>query len=194
MSSTSASDAQPGVGGVAPLRVARWFNTPQPLALDALRGRVVAVHAFQMLCPACVSHGLPQAARLHEMFGRNDLVVIGLHTVFEHHAVMGADALQAFIHEYRLRFPIGIDEPDPRGSLPKTMAAWDLQGTPSLLLFDRLGRLQLKHFGHLDDLALGVVLGQLMAQRDAHEPVPREAPGAAAGCTDDGCAADARTA
>ncbi|MBE7416839.1 MAG: redoxin domain-containing protein [Ideonella sp.] len=193
MSSTSASDARPGLGSVAPLRVARWFNTPQPLALDALRGRVVAVHAFQMLCPACVSHGLPQAARLHEMFARDDLVVIGLHTVFEHHAVMGADALQAFIHEYRLRFPIAIDEPDAQGSLPRTMAAWDLQGTPSLLLFDRQGRLQLKHFGHLDDLALGVVLGQLLTQRDAQRSLPGEVAGTAAGCSDDGCAADTRT-
>lgn len=216
MSATAASDPQPGATALPPLRTSRWFNTPQPLALAALRGRVVAVHAFQMLCPACVSHGLPQAARLHEAFARDDLVVIGLHTVFEHHAVMGAEALQAFIHEYRLRFPIAIDEPDPHASLPKTMAAWNLQGTPSLLLFDRQGRLQLKHFGHLDDLALGVVLGQLLAQRsqmemgalpvdgagdgahegahaDAHEGA-HEGSGAAAAaaCADEGCAVDAR--
>lgn len=194
MSATVASDAPLDGLPAPPLRASRWFNTPQPLALEALHGRVVAVHAFQMLCPACVSHGLPQAARLHDTFARDDLVVIGLHTVFEHHAVMGADALQAFIHEYRLRFPIGIDEPDPHGSLPKTMAAWALQGTPSLLLFDRRGRLQLKHFGHLDDLALGVVLGQLLAQRDRGGPWPGEAAGAGEGCTDDGCAADGRAA
>ena len=36
-----------------------------------------------MLCPACVSHGLPQAARLRETFAPEDLAVIGLHTVFE---------------------------------------------------------------------------------------------------------------
>ena len=27
----------------------RWFNTAAPLTLDALRGRVVMLHAFQML-------------------------------------------------------------------------------------------------------------------------------------------------
>ena len=32
-----------------------WLNTEEPLCLAALRGRVVMVHAFQMLCPGCVS-------------------------------------------------------------------------------------------------------------------------------------------
>ena len=43
-----------------PLQVSHWFNTPGPLSLEALRDRVVALHAFQMLCPGCVAHGLPQ--------------------------------------------------------------------------------------------------------------------------------------
>ena len=44
-----------------PLEAARWFNTVEPLTLDLLRGRIVVIEAFQMLCPGCVSHGLPQA-------------------------------------------------------------------------------------------------------------------------------------
>lgn len=144
------------------LHVSLWFNTPEPIELEALRGKVVAIHAFQMLCPACVSLSLPQAIKLRDTFPEDQLAVIGLHTVFEHHRVMGADALEVFIHEYRLRFPIGIDEADPLNPLPKTMAAWSLQGTPSLVLLDRHGRAQLNHFGHLDDLALGAVIGQLL--------------------------------
>jgi hypothetical protein len=146
-----------------PLRVSRWFNTPAPIELDALRGRVVVIHAFQMLCPACVVHGLPQVVKLRETFAEDQVAVVGLHTVFEHHAVMGAEALEAFIHEYRLRIPIGIDEADPHGNLPLTMAAWGLQGTPSLLVLDRQGRLRLKQLGRLDDMALGAVIGQLLA-------------------------------
>lgn len=45
-----------------PLQVSEWLNTPQPISLAPLRGRVVVLHAFQMLCPACVAHGLPPAA------------------------------------------------------------------------------------------------------------------------------------
>ena len=33
------------------LAVSEWFNTPVPLTLEALRGRVVLLHAFQLLCP-----------------------------------------------------------------------------------------------------------------------------------------------
>jgi hypothetical protein len=149
---------------VPPLFVSRWFNTSAPVTLESLRGRLVAIHTFQMLCPGCVAHGLPQATKLRETFPEDQLAIIGLHTVFEHHSVMGADALQVFIHEYRLRFPIGIDEADQPGPIPKTMAAWGLQGTPSLVLLDREGTVQLKHFGGIDDLALGAFVGQLLAK------------------------------
>ncbi|WP_266168868.1 peroxiredoxin family protein [Dyella subtropica] len=144
------------------LHVSRWYNTPKPIALDALRGRVVAIHAFQMLCPGCVTHGLPQAVRLREAFPEDQLTVIGLHTVFEHHAVMGPEALEAFIHEYRLAFPIGVDEADSHSPVPKTMAAWGLRGTPSLVLLDQEGHVQLNHFGRIDDMALGAIVGALV--------------------------------
>lgn len=148
-----------------PLQVARWFNTPTQITLDALRGRVIALHAFQMLCPGCVAHGLPQALRMHELFAPEQLAVIGLHTVFEHHAVMERpEALQAFIHEYRLGFPIGTDQPDPRAGVPLSMQALGLRGTPSLLLLDKQGRIRLRHFGRIDEMQVGALIGQLIAE------------------------------
>ena len=61
-----------------PLQVAQWFNTREPLSLESLRGRVVLLHAFQMLCPGCVEHGIPQARRVHEAFSPDQVTVIGL--------------------------------------------------------------------------------------------------------------------
>ena len=174
---------------IPPLEVSRWFNTGEPLSLNDLRGQVVVIHAFQMLCPACVSHGLPQASRMREVFAPEELVVIGLHCVFEHHAVMGAAALEAFIHEYRLRFPIGIDAPAPQGPLPRTMAAWGLEGTPSLVLLDRSGQPVLKHFGSIDDMVLGGLIGRLIA---AQPPSENAAPSMRGATTDQGvCGPDA---
>jgi hypothetical protein len=46
------------------LQVSHWLNADSPITLARLRGRVVVVHAFQMLCPSCVSHGLPQATKI----------------------------------------------------------------------------------------------------------------------------------
>ncbi len=147
-----------------PLQVSRWLNTPEPVSLAALRGRVVLLHAFQMLCPGCVSHGIPQAQRVHRLFPADELVVIGLHTVFEHHDVMNAEALRVFLHEYRVDFPVGIDQPGDGDPIPLTMRSYGLRGTPSLMLIDRRGNLRLQHFGQIDDLQLGAALGQLLPE------------------------------
>jgi hypothetical protein len=126
-----------------PLHASRWFNAPVAPTLAGLRGRVVLIEAFQMLCPGCVSHALPQAARVHASFAPDAVAVIGLHTVFEHHAVMTPDALDVFLHEYRITFPVGVDEAVPGQAVPRTMQALALRGTPSLLLLDRAGEIAL---------------------------------------------------
>jgi peroxiredoxin len=144
------------------LQVQRWFNAPGPITLQGLRGKLVVVHAFQMLCPGCVSHAIPQAKRLHEFAKGSDLVVLGLHTVFEHHEAMTPVSLEAFLHEYRISFPVGVDQPGS-DALPKTMEAYRMRGTPSTVVIDREGRIARHSFGADDDLALGLFLGQLLA-------------------------------
>ena len=131
--------------------------------LPALAGRVVAVYAFQMLCPGCVANALPQAQRLREAFAESDLAVIGLHTVFEHHAAMTEAALEAFIHEYRLTLPVGVDRPGEDGPIPRTMRRYGMRGTPSTIVIDRDGVVREHAFGQVDDLALGVLVGSLVA-------------------------------
>ena len=145
-----------------PLQVSEWINAPAALDLAALRGKVVMLHAFQMLCPGCISHGLPQAERTHRIFAEDGVVVIGLHTVFEHHAVTGPDALRAFVHEYGWTFPIGIDRATEGSRIPQTMRAYALQGTPSLVLIDRAGQVRLQYMGKVEDIALGALIGRLL--------------------------------
>lgn len=73
-------------------------------------------------------------------------------------------ALEVFIHENRLPIPVAVDEPVPGHPLPRTMRHYALKGTPSLLLFGRDGELRLNHFGALDDMLVGRLIGQLMAE------------------------------
>lgn len=173
------------------LQVATWLNTPRPLSLEALRGKVVMIEAFQMLCPGCVSHGLPQAARVAETFGPDEVVVIGLHTVFEHHEAQGTRvALEAFLHEYKLRFPVAIDAPSPEGDVPQTMAAYGLRGTPTLILIDREGNLRKQTFGAEQDMVLGAEIAALLREPaviTTHEIGASNHDGAADGCSDEGC-------
>lgn len=145
--------------------VDRWFNVDAPLTLEALRGRVVVLHAFQMLCPGCVSHGIPQAQRVARQFADAPVTVVGVHTVFEHHDVMGPEALAVFLHEYRVTFPVAVDRPglasDP---MPQTMRAYRMRGTPTVVLIDAAGRVRQHVFGAYDDLDLGRDLGALLAE------------------------------
>ena len=147
--------------------VSAWLNTKRPLSLRDLEGKVVVLHAFQMLCPGCAQHGLPQVQRLAAQFSRDAVVVIGLHTVFEHKDVMTPAALKAFAHEYKLDFPIGIDAASDEGELPKTMAAYEMQGTPTLLIYDKKGRLRRHYFGKPEDLMLGAEIMGLVVEDDA---------------------------
>lgn len=91
--------------------------------------------------------------------------MLGLHTVFEHHDAMGPVALQAFLHEYRIGFPVGIDAHDRPHGTPVTMARYQLRGTPSLILIDRAGRTRLNAFGHVGDLAVGAAVARLIDER-----------------------------
>ncbi|WP_302478266.1 redoxin domain-containing protein [Ruegeria atlantica] len=126
------------------LDVTEWFNTDTPLTLDNLKGRVVVIEAFQMLCPGCVLHGIPLAQSIQRTFPEEKVAVIGLHTVFEHHNAMTPVSLQAFLHEYRITFPVGVDK-QGAGPLPNTMSRFGMRGTPSLVLLDHrspsLGRI-----------------------------------------------------
>ena len=150
--------------------VAEWLNSDTELSLSLLKGKVVVLTAFQMLCPGCVSHALPQAQRLFDRFSRNEVAVVGLHTVFEHKSVMTPEALKAFVHEYGWSFPIGIDAPaegKAGRALPKTMADYEMQGTPTLLIFDREGRLRRHYFGRPDDTVLGAEIMAFTIETDA---------------------------
>ena len=150
----------------SPLVVDRWFNSDQPITLEGLRGRIVVLHAFQMLCPGCVSTAIPQARRLHEIAKSIEgLVVLGIHTVFEHHAAMTPVSLEAFLHEYKITFPVAVDRPSTDGPIPQTMAAYGFRGTPSTVIIDREGRIARHSFGAEDDLALGLILGNLLGAR-----------------------------
>lgn len=170
-----------------------WLNTKEPLSLERLRGRVVVLHAFQMLCPGCVMRGIPQAQRVADTFIGSPLAVVGLHTVFEHHEAMQLASLKAFLYEYRITFPVGVDTPGSDGDpIPQTMRAYAMRGTPTTVLIDAQGRIRQQIFGAHDDLRLGAELQKLLHEaeeisiKDPRQSgiAPRDG---AEGCTDDYC-------
>ncbi len=143
------------------LLVHTWFNTDQPLLLSGLRGRVIVLAAFQVLCPNSIAHGVSQAKRIFDTFSSNDVCVIGLHATFEHHDAISIAVIKAFMHEYRLKFPIALDQPNTTGPIPLTMERYKMRGTPSLILIDKRGFVRKHAFGVVDDLRIGAEIGAL---------------------------------
>ncbi len=168
------------------LAVSQWFNTPAPLSLARLRGRVVYLHAFQLLCPGCVAQSIPQVQRIEQVFGHTDLQVIGLHTVFEHHTAMSPVTLEAFLHEYRIRHPVGVDAAGEVTPIPVTMQRFGLRGTPSSILIGRDGAIIHQAFGVEDDMTVGARIAMALSvsvpDRD-HSRISDDE-----GCSDGRCA------
>ena len=83
--------------------------------------------------------------------------------------------------------------------LPQTMATYGMNGTPTLLLIGRNGRLAMHHFGQVPDLDLGANIATLAAQtRPAQQPAgttkadpgPEGGKAEKGGCTQDACPVD----
>ena len=150
-----------------------WFNTDQPVLLSGLRGKVVVLAAFQVLCPISIGVGIPQAQRIYDTFEPKDVTVIGLHATFEHHDAISAAVIKAFIHEFRLKFPIAVDQANKSGPIPYTMERYKMRGTPSLVLIDRHGYVRKHSFGAVDDLRIGAEIGALTQERGPAAALPR---------------------
>jgi len=155
------------------LAVASWVNTEQPLSLKALTGKVVVICAFHSDCDGSLKHALPQAARIATSFERDSVEIIGLHMAFDGRPELSTAKLTAFAKTHDLTFPIGRDKPAKgTDSQPETMTAYELQGTPTVLLFDRQGRLRRHYLGQVDDFRLGA---EIMALAIEAPDAPREA-------------------
>ncbi len=57
------------------LFVEKWLNVENDFDVKSFNGKVVAIHAFQMLCPGCILHGVPQAQRLYDTFNSDQVSI-----------------------------------------------------------------------------------------------------------------------
>ncbi|KAB0679014.1 TlpA family protein disulfide reductase [Aureimonas leprariae] len=168
------------------LAASQWFNTPAPLTLRALRGRPVLLHTFQLLCPGCVAEAIPQVQRIERVFAGTDLQIIGLHTVFEHHAAMTPATLEAFLHEYRITHPVAVDQPSEHSPVPVTMQRYGFRGTPSAVLIGRNGAILHQAFGVEDPIAVGARIAMALSAA-IPAAVEDDPAGDANGCAGDRC-------
>lgn len=153
------------------LDVLTWLNVDEPLTLKKLRGRVVVLVVFQTHCSASLEHALPQANRLAESLDPSQVIILGLNAPFENKQAQTPDRIAEFVEKQDLIFPVAVDRPVEGTDRTATMAAYELQGTPSILMFDRQGRLRRGYLGEATDIRLAAEIMGLVIE---HPNAPRE--------------------
>ena len=135
-----------------------WLNTPAPLGLKALRGRIVILDFWTFCCINCM-HIVPTLRRVEETFPE-EVVVIGVHSPkFEHEA--DPDALIAAVERYAVHHPV-LDDPELTTWQNYAVKAW-----PTLVVIDPEGYVVHVAAGEGHVEALRSVITEVVAEHEA---------------------------
>ncbi len=110
----------------------------KPLQLATLRGKTVYVDFWASWCAPC-RRSFPWMNAMHEKYGGNGLVVVGINVDKKH------DAAERFLAQVPAKFAIGYDE---AGATP---ARYAIKAMPSSVLIDSQGKVAFVHAGFRDE-------------------------------------------
>jgi thiol-disulfide isomerase/thioredoxin len=121
------------IGAKAPnLEVSSWVQG-KPTNIDKEKGNVVLVEVFQVNCPGCFLHGIPEAIDIYKKYKDKGLIVLGMATAFEDYDKNTLENLQKLVTTgevigetyhalaqygqlkdgnklpYKIPFPVGMD-------------------------------------------------------------------------------------
>jgi cytochrome c biogenesis protein CcmG/thiol:disulfide interchange protein DsbE len=121
-----------------------------PVALEALRGKVIVVNFWASWCnPACYDEA-PALERAWRTYRDRGVVVVGVDMQDT------AEAAREFIRRFELTFP---NAPDHGG---KVAVEYGVYGVPETFFVDRAGTIRAKHVGAVTDEMIRGALEQLL--------------------------------
>jgi thiol-disulfide isomerase/thioredoxin len=135
-----------------------WVNTPYPLSLEALRGRIVLLDFWTFCCANCL-HVLDELRELEHRYA-DVLVVVGVHSPkFAHEAEH--EAVVAAVERYDVRHPV-LDDPELTTWRQYAVRAW-----PTLVVVDPEGYVVAQASGEGHAAGLAEVVERLVAEHEA---------------------------
>jgi thiol-disulfide isomerase/thioredoxin len=148
------------------IQASDWINS-DPISITDLKGKVVIIDFFQLWCPGCNSFTKPLLKYWHKKYDQQlksgDLVIMGVHTVFEGHSIQTIDALKLYLQENNITHPIANDLLIS-GHLPETMKAYRTSGTPEVAIIDKQGIIRFQKFGFFNTKAAEKLIDKLLKQ------------------------------
>jgi len=116
-----------------------WLNTPKPLSINDLKGKVVLVDFWTFSCINCI-RTLPYVTKWYDTYHDQGFVVIGVHTPEFPFEKVTANVQDA-INRYGIHYPVAQDN---------EYATWNNynnQFWPAEYLIDQNGNIVYTHFG-----------------------------------------------
>ncbi|UIN53245.1 cytochrome c biogenesis protein DipZ [Pseudomonas kribbensis] len=145
--------AMPSLSGAV-----QWLNSPE-LTAESLRGKVVLVDFWTYDCINC-QHTLPYVKEWEKKYGKDGLVVIGVHTP-EYGYERIIDNVKEQVKKLGITYPVAIDN---------NYTIWrnfDNQYWPAHYLVDAKGQVRYTHFGEGSYQAQEQMIQQLLKEAKA---------------------------
>ncbi len=143
-----------------------WINTPQPLELAQLRGKIVLLDFWTYGCINCI-HVIPDLKRLEQEYAA-ELVVIGVHS-----AKFLNEGDTENIRQVVMRY--GVDHPVVNDSDFAVWRTWGAQAWPTIALVDPAGNVVGMHAGEgVYDVVQPIIDGLISEFRDQIDNTPFE--------------------
>ena len=119
--------------------ITHWLNTPGPLTLADLKGKVVLIDFWTYSCINCI-RTLPHVTAWYDKYKDQGLVVVGVHTPeFEFEKDTGN--VQNAINQFNIHYPVAQDN---------NYGTWNAYNNlywPAEYLIDANGHIRVEHFG-----------------------------------------------
>ena len=137
--------------------ISRWLNTPRPLTVAGLKGKVVLVDFWTYSCVNCL-RTLPYLRAWDQAYRGDGLQIVGVHTpefAFEHEA----DNVRSAVGRLHIHYPVALDN---------DYGTWNAYGNrywPAKYLIDRNGHVRFVHFGEGSYRETERVIRSLLAER-----------------------------
>lgn len=152
----NAKGAMPSLTGAV-----EWINSPA-LSNESLKGKVVLVDFWTFDCINC-KHTLPYVKDWAKKYGKDGLVVIGVHTP-EYGFERIIDNVRDKVKEYGITYPVAID------NNYEIWRNFDNQYWPAHYLIDAKGQVRYTHFGEGSYETQEKMIQQLLEEAKAVAP------------------------